>query len=47
LGWPSAGVPEVQAADRVLRQHSGIELDDPGRALPELQDQDFAAVLDD
>ena len=46
-GDAAFGVPEVQAADRVLRQYSGVELDDSGRALPELQDEDFAAVLDD
>src|ERR1035438_8561375 len=46
-GEAAFGVPEVQAADRVLRQYSGVELDDSGRALPELQDEDFAAVLDD
>ncbi len=43
-GGAAFGMPEVQAADRLLRQCSGVELADSGRALPQLQDRNFAAV---
>ena len=35
----------MQATDCLLRQYSGTELADPGRALPPLQDQYFASLL--
>ncbi len=43
-GVAAFSLSEVQAADRFLRQHPGIELDDSGRPLPTLQDKHFASV---
>src|SRR5262249_53914204 len=41
------GLPEVQATDRFLRQSSCLELADPARPLPQLQNENLSALSSD